>query len=159
MWHKILWQKETISNCMCVMGKLWDTLHMYDESFYNILCTLFSVVCYCVALEISLNTLENVEGSHPKSCKALKCCFFRCVFAVHSKVCRCSPLHTYRYIHIYIFSYSACCSWVLEPEHGFLKMPIHLSPSMRGSGPCKYSFKLLQGFKYNKQEKWVILRE
>jgi len=36
----------------------------------------FLVLRNCVALEISLNTLENVEGSHPKMCKALKCFFF-----------------------------------------------------------------------------------
>jgi len=48
------------------MGKLWD---IHGESF-------FLVLRNCVALEISLNTLENVEGSHPKMCKALKCFFF-----------------------------------------------------------------------------------
>lgn len=119
----------------------------------------FSVVCYCVALEISLNTLENVEGSHPKTCKALKCWFFFGVCSLFIQKFAGVPRCILIGIYIYIFSYSVCRSCVLEPEHGFLKMPIHLSPSMRGSGPCKYSFKLLQGFKYNKQEKWVILRE
>jgi len=48
----------------------WESCGTYMGSPF------FLVLRNCVALEISLNTLENVEGSHPKMCKALKCFFF-----------------------------------------------------------------------------------
>lgn len=123
---------------MCVMGKFWD-IHTYMGSPF------FDRLQLRRTWNFVKHTWENVECSHPKMCKALKCFSSLCEFfflfiqksaGVPRSILKCS---------------ACCCSEYLSQNTVSLKMPIHLWTSMR-SGPCKYSFKLLQGFKQTRQQ-------